>query len=183
METLQKISVRRGPGFAPAGPFAPAKVLTPPPAGPPPRQKLSDPAPGGAAAPAKYSDPAPGGAVAPATNSYPAPGGAAAPANHSDPAPGGAPPRPPRPIFFGRGSFRMPFFRLYFQWYWSFTLTFKETFHFSQGHNISSWVLSRIFDGKEKGFMVICFFFISPNLNLFETDIFDFFSRAAISFS
>ena len=75
-------SVRRGPGFAPAGPFAPAK--------------LYDPAPGGAAAPAKYSDPAPGGAVAPAKYSDPAPGGAAAPASLPDPAPGGARPRPPR---------------------------------------------------------------------------------------
>ena len=75
-------SVRRGPGFAPAGPFAPAK--------------LSDPAPGGAAAPAKYSDPAPGGAVAPAIYSDPAPGGAAAPASLLDPGPGGAWPRPPR---------------------------------------------------------------------------------------
>ena len=71
---------------------------------------------------------------------------------------------------------------LYFHWYWSFTITFKATFHFSQGRNISSRALSRIFEGKEKGFIVF-FFLISPNLNLFERDIFDFFLRVAISFS
>ena len=40
-------SVRRGPGFAPAGPFAPAKVFTPPPAGPSPRQNILTPPPAG----------------------------------------------------------------------------------------------------------------------------------------
>ena len=55
-------SVCRGPGFAPAGPLAPAD--------------FKGPGPGGAAAPAEFWGPAPGGAAAPANWTGPAGAGA-----------------------------------------------------------------------------------------------------------
>ena len=141
-------SVRRGPGFAPAGPFAPAKFWTPAPAGPSPRQNYSDPAPGGAATPAKYFDPAPGGAAAPATNSLPRPRRGCGPGQTFWPRPRrGRRPGRPGLCFLGVEAFLCLFFVFFTG---LFTLTFKGTFNFFLGRKFSSRALSWIFRRVKK---------------------------------